>query len=197
VHIRVALGIAYPPAQKLFSGFLIFSCTICRSYAFFGTEEETRFMVALDKVDLSILRVLQSDGRISTTKVAEQLSLSETPCWRRQKRLEADGYIEGYQAIVSRRKIDLGVLSFIQLKISLHSQASLNKIESTLYAHPNVMFCHKVTGDADYLLQVVAKDLDEYGKFVTDIFGNLPGITAINSNISLQEIKSSSRFPIY
>ena len=84
-------------------------------------------MVALDKVDLSILRVLQSDGRISTTKVAEQLSLSETPCWRRQKRLEADGYIEGYQAIVSRRKLDLGVLSFIQLKISLHSQASLNK----------------------------------------------------------------------
>jgi len=59
------------------------------------------------------------------------------------------------------------------------------------------MFCHKVTGDADYLVQVVAKDLDEYGKFVTDIFANLPGITAINSNISLQEIKSSSRFPIY
>lgn len=154
-------------------------------------------MSDLDPTDLKMLRLLQINGRMTSSKLAEQLSLSETPCWRRQKRLEAEGYIDGYQATVSRRSVGLGVLAFVQLSITQHSNEVLSEIETNLDAHPNVLFCHKVTGDADYLLQIVAKDLDEYGKFINDIFSTLPGISTINSNISLQEIKSSSGLPIY
>jgi Lrp/AsnC family leucine-responsive transcriptional regulator len=154
-------------------------------------------MSDLDKTDRDILRILQDNGRISTTTVAEKLSISETPCWRRHKRLEASGYIEGYQANLDRHMIGLGVMSFIQITISQHSKDTLLRIESILRAHPNVILFHKVTGDADYLMQVVAKDMEEYGKLVGDLFADLPAITSINSNISLLEIKASSRLPIY
>ncbi|CAN0620835.1 Lrp/AsnC family transcriptional regulator, leucine-responsive regulatory protein [Burkholderia multivorans] len=137
-----------------------------------------------------MLRLLQADGRITGGKLAEKLALSESPCWRRQKRLEADGYIEGYQAIVSRRKLGLGVLAFVQLSITQHSEITLKKIESSLAAHPNVVSCHKVTGGSDYIAQIVAKDLDEYGHVFTELFSTLPGIVTLNSNLSLLEVKS-------
>lgn len=154
-------------------------------------------MPDLDRTDQEMLRLLQDDGRITGGKLAEKLALSESPCWRRQKRLEAEGYITGYHASVDRRRLGLGVLAFVQLSITQHSETTLRKIEAKLAAHPNVISCHKVTGDADYLAQIVAKDLDEYGRFVTEIFSTLPGIVTLNSNLSLQEIKSASQVPVY
>lgn len=154
-------------------------------------------MNELDRIDRHLLNVLQADGRITGGKLAEKLSLSESPCWRRQKRLEADGFIEGYQAIVSRKKLGLGVMAFVQLSITQHSVQALSTIETHLTAHPNILSCHKVAGDADYLVQIVAKDLDEYGRFLTDIFSSLPGVVALNSNLSVREVKATSRLPVY
>jgi Lrp/AsnC family transcriptional regulator, leucine-responsive regulatory protein len=154
-------------------------------------------MQELDRIDQDMLRLLQADGRMTGGKLAEQLSLSESPSWRRQKRLEAEGYIEGYQALVSRKKLGLGVLAFVQISITQHGEAVLNRIEAELAAHPNVLSCHKVTGDADYLVQIVAKDLEEYGHLLTVIFSGLPGVVTLNSNLSLQEVKATARLPIY
>ncbi len=150
----------------------------------------------LDEVDRSILRYLQEDGRLSNAKLADRLSLSETPCWRRMKRLEAEGYIEGYQANLNRRKLGYGVLAFVQLSVSIHTEEATARFENVVRSCPEIIACHNITGQADFLLQVVAEDLDSYGAFIDRVFRKLPEIRAIHSSVSLREIKASNRLPL-
>lgn len=153
-------------------------------------------MEAFDKVDIGILERLQRDGRLSNAKLAEQLALSETPCWRRLKRLEEDGVIEGYQANLNRRKLGFGVMAFVQLSCTDHSEEATAAFEKVIQACPEVLACHNTTGEADFLLQVVARDLDDYSRFVEKVLRKLPGISSIRSNISLRELKASNRLPV-
>ncbi|WP_170275649.1 Lrp/AsnC family transcriptional regulator [Paraburkholderia megapolitana] len=108
--------------------------------------------------------------------------------------------IRGCHSCVERlklKKLGLGVLAFVRLSVADHSEPVLTKIETRLAAHQNVLSCHKVSGDTDYLVQIVAKDLDEYSRFFTSIFSDLPGIVTLHSNLSLQEVKATSQLPIY
>ncbi|MHA6574615.1 Lrp/AsnC family transcriptional regulator [Pseudomonas yamanorum] len=150
----------------------------------------------LDKVDIAISERLQRDGRLSNVKLAEQLSLSEASCWRKQKRLEECGVIEGYQAILNRRKLGLGVMAFVQISCSDHSEEATEKFEKIIASAPQVLSCHNTTGEADFLLQVVARDLDSYSKFVEKVLRKLPGVLSIRSNLSLREMKTTHRFPV-
>jgi len=153
-------------------------------------------MARIDKVDADILTRLQGDGRLSNARLAEQVGLSETPCWRRLKRLEDDGVIEGYQAVVNRRALGLGVMAFVQLTCSQHDEQTTAAFQKAIEASPQVLSCHNTTGDADFLLQVVAEDLDDYSRFVERVIRRLPGVTSIKSSLSLRELKSSNRLPI-
>lgn len=153
-------------------------------------------MTQLDDVDLKILRYLQQDGRISNVKLAEQLSLSEAPCWRRVQRLKKEGVIQGYQAVLNRRSLGFGVLSFIQIKFTQHDETLTRLFEETVNGCPEVMSCHNTSGEADFLLIVVARDLDEYIDFIDKKLRKIPGITDITSNISLRELKSSFKLPL-
>lgn len=153
-------------------------------------------MDTFDRVDIGILDRLQHDGRLSNAKLAEQLALSETPCWRRLKRLEETGVIEGYQAVLNRRKLGLGVMAFVQIACTQHSEAVTAAFEKIILACPNVLTCHNTTGEADFLLQVVARDLDDYSRFVDKVLRKLPGVASIRSNISLRELKASNTLPI-
>lgn len=150
----------------------------------------------LDKVDIAISERLQRDGRLSNVKLAEQLSLSEASCWRKQKRLEECGVIEGYQAILDRRKLGLGVMAFVQISCSDHSEEATEKFEKIIASAPQVLSCHNTTGEADFLLQVVARDLDSYSRFVEKVLRKLPGVLSIRSNLSLREMKTTHRFPV-
>jgi len=150
---------------------------------------------ALDEIDIGIIYELQREGRTANVKLAEQLHISEASCWRRLKRLQEDGIIEGYQAILNRRALGFGVLSFVQLSCSQHSEEVTLEFEKLIRDCPNVMFCHNITGDADFLLQVVAKDLDDYSRFIDQVLRKIPGVTGIRSNLVLRELKSSSRLP--
>ncbi|HTN66369.1 MAG TPA: Lrp/AsnC family transcriptional regulator [Burkholderiaceae bacterium] len=150
----------------------------------------------LDEVDLAILRDLQDDGRLSNAKLAERLSLSETPSWRRLKRLEEEGYIEGYQANLNRRKLGFGVLAFVQLNFFSHNAKDFAEFTQTIQACPEVLACHQMTGQTDYLLQVVFEDLDAYRLFIDRVLRNLSGVSTINTSLSLREIKLSNRLPI-
>lgn len=150
----------------------------------------------LDKVDIAISERLQRDGRLSNVKLAEQLSLSEASCWRKQKRLEECGVIEGYQAILNRRKLGLGVMAFVQISCSDHSEETTEKFEKIIASAPQVLSCHNTTGEADFLLQVVARDLDSYSRFVEKVLRKLPGVLSIRSNLSLREMKTTHRFPV-
>lgn len=150
----------------------------------------------LDKVDIAISERLQRDGRLSNVKLAEQLSLSEASCWRKQKRLEECGVIEGYQAILNRRKLGLGVMAFVQISCSDHSEEATEKFEKIIASAPQVLSCHNTTGEADFLLQIVASDLDSYSRFVEKVLRKLPGVLSIRSNLSLREMKTTHRFPV-
>lgn len=150
----------------------------------------------LDEADRNILRLVQQDGRMSNARLAEALSLSETPCWRRLRRLEAEGVIEGYQANLNRRRMGFGVLALVQISFGNHASDAPARFEEAVQRIPEVLSCHNVTGEADYFLQIVAQDLDAYGRFVSDVLRGMPGITSIRSSLSLREVKASSRLPV-
>lgn len=153
-------------------------------------------MIGLDRKDVSILKRLQSDGRLSNSRIAAELSISEAACWRRIKNLEQDGYIQGYQANLDRRKLGFGVVAFVQLTYVEHDTKTTEHFERVIRNSKQVLFCHNTTGDADFLLQVVAKDLDEYSRFVEQVLRKLKGVSAIKSSLSLREVASATQLPL-
>ncbi len=150
----------------------------------------------MDRTDIKLLGLLQEDGRISNVRLAENLHMSETPCWRRLKKLETTGVIEGYQANLNRRRLGLGVMAFVQLSCAEHDQDATAEFQRIVQNCPNILTCHNTTGDDDYLLVAVARDLDDYSHFVETVLRRLPGVTGIRSNLSLREVKSSTRLPL-
>lgn len=150
----------------------------------------------LDATDYALLGLVQEDGRISNVKVAEALSLSETPCWRRLKRLEDKGYIDGYQANLNRHQLGFGVLALVQICFANHTDDAPSQFEKSVQNIPEILSCHNVTGTADYFLQIVAQDLVAYERFLRKVLRNLPGVTSIQSSLSLREVKHSTRLPI-
>lgn len=153
-------------------------------------------MPQIDAVNTQILDLLQNDGRMSNAKLAGHLGMSETPCWRRLKRLEDSGIIQGYQANLNRRKLGLGVMAFVQLRCSEHDQAATAEFQRIIEVTPNILACHNTTGADDFLLIVVARDLDDYSAFVDSTLRRLPGVTSIRSNLSLKEMKASNKLPL-
>ncbi|MCE3028047.1 Lrp/AsnC family transcriptional regulator [Salinicola sp. DM10] len=153
-------------------------------------------MKPLDDINLRLLDLLQQDGRMTNARLAEALALSETPCWRRLKRLEEEKLITGYQANLDRKRLGLGVLAFVQLNCSEHDPGSVAAFERIINASPNILACHNTTGDDDFLLIIVAKDLDDYSQFVERELRRLPGVTNIRSSLSLRELKSTNRLPL-
>ncbi|HAT32425.1 MAG TPA: AsnC family transcriptional regulator [Janthinobacterium sp.] len=152
--------------------------------------------VELDEVDLNIVRLLQGEGRMSNARLAERLKLSETPVWRRLRRLEEDGVITGYQALIDRKKLGIGLLAFVRVTFANHSGEQPFQFEEAIQAIPEILSCHNVSGESDYLLQVVARDLESYGDFVSKVLRKLPGVAEIHSSLSMREIKASNRLPI-
>jgi len=150
----------------------------------------------LDKIDHAILAAIQQDGRIPIAKLAERVDLSETPCARRLKRLEKDGFVEGYRAVLSRKALDLGVVAFAQVRFNIHDRSMSDRFEREIQGISRIISCHNISGSADYLLQVAARDLDEYGLFMRDVLRALPGVTSIESMLSLREIKRDTGYPL-
>ncbi|MDR5783204.1 Lrp/AsnC family transcriptional regulator [Caballeronia sp. LZ065] len=153
-------------------------------------------MTDLDRIDRAMLAALQQDGRMPVAKLAERVGLSETPCARRLKRLESEGFIDGYRAMLSRKALQLGVVAFAQVRFSVHDRALSDRFEREIHGISRILSCHNISGTADYLLQVVARDLDEYGEFLRDVLRTLPGVTAVESMLSLREIKRDSGLPM-
>ena len=154
-------------------------------------------MTKFDEIDVAILNQLQDNGRLSNARLAKAVSLSETPCWRRVKRLQDEGVIEGYQALLNRRQIGLGVFAFVQLGFNQHSPEVTEGMAKVLADCPNVLSCHNTSGEADFILQVVATDLDDYSRFAESVLRVLPGVISITTNISFRELKRSPRLPVF
>jgi Lrp/AsnC family transcriptional regulator, leucine-responsive regulatory protein len=150
----------------------------------------------LDAIDCRIVAELQSDGRLSNVELADKVGLSPSPCLRRVKRLERDGYIEGYRASLRRDRVGLGFSVFIGVKIDGHANARALAFEQAVVAMPEVIACHLVSGEADYLLEVVVPELADYQRFLVDDLLNLPIVREVRSNIAIQTLKAGAPLPL-
>lgn len=152
--------------------------------------------MSLDQAEISILKLLQNDGRVTNQELADKMGMSASPCWRKVRKLEDEGVIEGYRAVLNRKKIGLGVMVFIRVVIDSHSEAEAKKFEEEVIALEDVVACYSIGGDADFLLQVVAYDLDSYADFAMSVVRRLPRIKEMQSMFVLKEIKPLVMYPI-
>lgn len=152
--------------------------------------------VEIDATDMKILQIVQENGRLSNAEIAEQVSLSPSPCWKRLKRLESSGIIRGYQAMLDRRMLGFGVVAFVNISLDNHTQKVCRAFEAGVMAMPEVIACHNTTGAHDYLLQILAEDFDTYSEFVLDRLRTLPGVKEMLSTVSMRELKSSVKLPL-
>jgi Lrp/AsnC family transcriptional regulator, leucine-responsive regulatory protein len=151
---------------------------------------------SLDAIDCRIIGALQADGRLSNIELAERVGLSPSPCLRRVKRLEREGYIEGYRAVFGRGRIGLGFTVFVGVKVNGHADERIDAFEASVLAMPEVVACHIVSGEADYLLEVVAPDLEHYQGFLLDKLLGLPLVREVRSNIAIQTLKVAAPLPL-
>lgn len=150
----------------------------------------------IDGKDINVLRLLQLDGKLSNAKIAEITNQSEAPSWRRIKKLEENGVIKRYEARLDRRKLGFGLLAFVQLEVSIHTEEATKIFEEAILARPEVLQFYNVTGEADFLLCVVAKDIDAYGEFIDKWLRKITFIKNIRSSIVLREIRCTLSLPI-
>jgi Lrp/AsnC family leucine-responsive transcriptional regulator len=150
----------------------------------------------MDATDHAILRNLQSDGRLPNAALAERVNLSPSPCLRRLKRLEGEGTIRGYRAILDRRKVGLGLTVFVEVKVSAHSERRAREFEDAVAAVDEIVGCHIVAGMADFLLEVVVPDLAAYEQLLLHSLLELPGVTDARSNIAIRTIKEAGQLPL-
>ena len=152
--------------------------------------------VLLDVFDLKILNLLQQDGRLSNVDLANRIGLSPSPCLRRVKRLEAEGVIEGYSAKINRSKIGLGVTVFVAVGLDRHREEEAERFRRVVLKLPQVVSCHAISGEADFLLEIVIADLNDYSEFVLKRLRRIPGIKDLHSSFALETLKPSSSVPL-
>ena len=150
----------------------------------------------LDAIDCRIVAALQADGRLTNLELAEQVGLSPSPCLRRVKRLERDGYIENYRAILQRNRLGLGLTVFVGVKIGGHANVEAEAFQDAVVAMTEVVACHLVSGEADYLLEVVVPDLEHYQRFLVGELLALPIVREVRSNIAIQTLKAGAPLPL-
>lgn len=152
--------------------------------------------IVLDRASRQILAELQRDARQTVQQLAEAVGLSATPCWKRVKQMEAAGVIRGYTALVDRAKVGLGLRVVVEANLSQHSEDAVRRFEEAVAASPHIVQCVSTTGQADYLLTVLAADIAAYERFLHDTLFRLPGITHVRSSIVLREVKAETRLPL-
>ena len=153
-------------------------------------------MLDLDKYEKAILNLLQQDASLSVAAIAEKIGLSPSPCWRRIDRLEREGAIRKRVAIVDRKKVGLNAHVFAQVKLNAHGRANLEEFSAAIQGFPEVLECYVLMGSVDFLLRIVARDIEAYERFFFNQLSSLPGIQEINSTVALSEIKLESALPI-
>ncbi|MEZ4772719.1 MAG: Lrp/AsnC family transcriptional regulator [Bacteroidia bacterium] len=149
-----------------------------------------------DHIDRSILRLLQKDAKMTTKELASQLSLTATPVFERVKRLEKDGYIKGYRAVLDRHKLNLPLVVFCNVELEKHREEFLARFEQDVQSLPEVVECYHIAGHYDYLLKVVVKDMEVYQHFVTRKLAALENIGKVQSSFVMTEVKDSGLLPV-
>ncbi len=149
----------------------------------------------MDAIDRKILITLQKDANISIADLADQVGLSQTPCWKRVQKLEAAGVILRRVALVSPEKVGLGLTVFVQLETADHSAPWLERFAETVSAMPEVMELYRMAGDVDYMLRVVVADMAAYDRFYKTLIAEFP-MKNVTSRFAMERLKSTTAYAI-
>ena len=150
----------------------------------------------LDKLDRQILAELQQDARVSNKELARRVNLSPPATHGRVKRLEENGYIRNYVALIDHKKVDYDMLGFVRVSLQLHDLDQVTGFHDAIRQMPEVLECHHVTGDYDYLLKVMAHNTDDLENFLVRCLTPIPGVAQIHTSLVLREVKNTTNIPL-
>lgn len=150
----------------------------------------------LDDIDRKIIAALQVDGRMTAQQLAERVGLSASPCARRVRLMEDMGVITGYAALIDQDMVDLPISVFASIKLERQRENELKRFNAAIARWPEVVDCYLMTGQRDYLLRVVVRDLHAYERFLKEKLTRLDGVSSIESSFALAQIKRSNRLPV-
>lgn len=150
----------------------------------------------IDSTDIKLLKQLQDNSRITVKELAAAVHLSQTPTFERMKRLEKEGYIKKYMAVLDAEKIECGFVAFCYLKMKQHTYENSIRIMDAVQNIPEITECYNISGDYDFLLKIYTRDMKSYQNFILRILGELDCIGSINSSFVLGEVKNSHGLPL-
>ncbi|NMM44682.1 winged helix-turn-helix transcriptional regulator [Rhodospirillaceae bacterium KN72] len=150
----------------------------------------------LDKIDRNILRLLQTDGRLTNVELARRVNLSPTPCLERVRRLEKDGYIRGYSARLNPTRLEAGLTVFVQVTLDRTTTDIFDHFREAVAKEPGIAECHMVAGGFDYLLKVRTKDMERFRHFLGDVINMLPGVISTATYVAMETVKEGDFVPI-
>jgi Lrp/AsnC family leucine-responsive transcriptional regulator len=153
-------------------------------------------MATLDRTDLRMLAVLQSEGRITNAELAERVSLSPSACLRRLQRLEGEGILTGYSAQVDPEAVGLGLQAFVRVQLAKHESESIERFVRQVNEWDEIVACYALTGDMDYLMHIYVADLQHFSRFLLDRLLNASGVADVNSSFVLRTVKRSAALPL-
>ena len=149
----------------------------------------------MDRMDYSILRELQLDGRLSNQELAERVRLTPSPCLRRVRMLEERGVIRGYTAIVDPKALGYPITVFVRITLAKHDTATVAEFEHRVRDIDEIMDCFLMTGQRDYLMRVIATSLEGYERFIRDVIHQIPGIGSIDTSFAYGTVKHAMTLP--
>ncbi len=152
--------------------------------------------MSLDPMDRRLLSALQKRGRISNAELAEAVNLSASACHRRVQRLEADGYIQGYVALLDPRKMGVPATVFVEITLSTQADDVLEAFETAVARIPDVLECHLTAGKADYILKIVAEDTEDFARIHRQYLTRLPGVAQMQSSFTLRTVFRTTALPV-
>lgn len=150
----------------------------------------------LDKFDRQILGLLQHDSSIAVSEIGARIGLSTSPCWRRINRLDELGLIRRRVAVLDHYALGMELVAFVHIRLSQHGRENLEAFEEAIKAPPEVLECYTVTGDTDYMVKIVAKDIRHFESFLRDHIMMMPMIRETHTTIAITEIKDTTELPL-
>lgn len=150
----------------------------------------------MDKSDLRILRALQEDSSKSIAELAELTGVSASACHRRIKSLEAAGFISGYMAQLDPQSLGLKLQAFVEITLTSQSREAMDRFEQSVLEFDDILECHLMSGNADYILRISAKDLEQFDAIHRDCLSRLPGVSAMRSSFAIRTIKRWRGYPL-
>lgn len=150
----------------------------------------------MDSIDRKILRELQREPQLAMVELAERVGLSHTPCWRRVRKLESEGVIQGRALLLDPDKLGYPISVYAELTLKSHDEATLERFEAMVHEHPQIVECFAMSGQSDYIMRILARSVSDYEKFARTTLLRFPGVGSINSSFALKTVKIAPGIPI-